>query len=361
MALPGTSIVTTYSCPSTSGGSSGGGSCPTVTSQCVDPFYAIANTTECGAVAVTALRVEPSGLDIVAGRLGKVRVIATFSTGQEADVTDEARVYTQNDEIAEYVRDGVVKANVEGAVWLEGLWEGLSARGTVTVTEEACVAAQGWDVCVVLDQSVGTAFLPYRRPGLDPEQLYVRRVPLANRVDYFDEILLSLQLSMSLANEWQPEDPGADRISIVLTSDGEPTVAQGWTNSLTVLASTGEYSEARVGKALQRAQYLMTSARPAARKMVVLITNGGEWGCNPTSLSVALQLQAAGVAVAVVTPVSANNGFFSACSYPQSAFAYLQSCASPCLFYGGLTFGGLTNALGDIQREQCGGECSSGS
>ncbi len=358
MSLPGTVTITTYGCSTTGSASESSGSCSS--DPCVDPFYALANPTECD-VTVAALRIEPTTVDIVAGRLGKIRVIATFSSGQEADITDEARVYTQNDEIAEYVSDGVLKANVEGAVWVEGIWEGLSARGTVTVTEEACVGAQGWDVCVVLDQSVGTAYLPYRRPGLDPEQLYLRRVPLDNRVDYFDEILLSLQLSMSLQNEYQPDDPGNDRISIVLTSDGEPTVAQGWTSALTVLASHGQYSEARVGRALQRAQYLMTSARTTARKLVVLITNGGEWGCNPTALSVALQLQTAGIAVAVVTPVSANNGFFSACSYPQSAFAYLQSCASPCLFYGGLTFAGLTNALGDIQREQCGGECSSGS
>ena len=315
----------------------------------------------CDTVTVTALRVEPAGLGIVMGRLGKVRVIATFSTGQEADVTDEARVYSQNDEIAAYLSEGVVQANAEGAVWLEGIWEGYSARATVTVTDEVCVGATGWDVCFVLDQSVGTAFLPFRRPGQDPEQLYIRRVPLENRVDYFDEVLLSMQLALSLTNEYQPSDPGADRVSIVLTGDGEPTVAQNWTNALTVLASTGTYQDTRLGRALQRAQYLMLSARPAARKLVVVVTNGGEWGCNPTALSVALQLQEAGVLVAMVTPVAANGGFFSACSYPQSAYDYLQSCASPCLFYGGLSFGALTNALGDIQREACGGECASGS
>lgn len=358
-SLPGTSTITTYGCPTDTGTSDG--SVPCGSDACVDPFYAMDHADSCDAVTVTSLRVEPTGLGIVMGRLGKVRVIATFSTGQEADVTDEARVYSQNDEIAAYLSEGVVQANAEGAVWLEGIWEGYSARATVTVTDEVCVGATGWDVCFVLDQSVGTAFLPFRRPGQDPEQLYIRRVPLENRVDYFDEVLLSMQLALSLTNEYQPSDPGADRVSIVLTGDGEPTVAQNWTNALTVLASTGTYQDTRLGRALQRAQYLMLSARPAARKLVVVVTNGGEWGCNPTALSVALQLQEAGVLVAMVTPVAANGGFFSACSYPQSAYDYLQSCASPCLFYGGLSFGALTNALGDIQREACGGECASGS
>ena len=33
----------------------------------------------------------------------------------------------------------VREANAEGAVWLEGIWEGYSARATVTVTDEVCV------------------------------------------------------------------------------------------------------------------------------------------------------------------------------------------------------------------------------
>lgn len=350
MSLPGNDTLTTYGGCSTTSVTTG---CTASTSPCLDPFYAMDHPEACDATTVTALRVEPSQLGIVKGRQGKVRVIASFSSGQEADVTDETRLYSQTDEIAMVATGGIIQGKAEGSAWVEGIWNGYSARASVTVTDVPCVSAVNWDVCVVLDQSVGNAYFPFRRPGSDPEQLYVRRVPLVNRVDYFDELILSLQLSLSLVNEYQPTDPGNDRVSIVLTGDGDPVVVQGWTNHMTVVAAAGAYSDARVGRALQRAQYLMLSARSSTRKLVVLVTNGGEWGCNPTALSVALQLQQAGVMVAVLTPVAANSGFYSACSYPQSAFDYLQSCASSCMFYGGLSFGQLTAALGDVQKQGC--------
>jgi hypothetical protein len=100
----------------------------------------------------------------------------------------------------------------------------------------------------------------------------------------------------------------------------------------------------------------MNSARPEARKMIVVLTHAGETDCNPPALAAAQQIKDAGVELAIVTPVAASHvEFFSTCSYPLTVFDYLQSCASPCLFLSGnSTWWAAGQALTRLLETACG-------
>ena len=124
MAITGTAQLTDYGCPVTpgtpgtgTGGVNADGSC--AGSACDNPLYRYDNQTECGALTLVSLTLEPASISVPKDRLAFVRVIATFSTGAKADVTSESTVNTGDTDTATYQGDGVVRGQA-GAHEREG-------------------------------------------------------------------------------------------------------------------------------------------------------------------------------------------------------------------------------------------------
>jgi glutamate N-acetyltransferase/amino-acid N-acetyltransferase len=161
---------------------------------------------------------------------------------------------------------------------------------------------------------------------------------------------LSLRVS---SNAYDTADTGVDRLSVVLTGDGDPLTATTWSNSASSLTFTGHFSDVRLGQALQRAGTLLSSAVVGATKLVIVVTTSGGYGWSPSALSAATTLKAGGALVAVVTPLAATATTFSACTYPQKAFAMMQSMATSGLFYGSQNVSGIGNTLGGILPDAC--------
>lgn len=348
-SLPGNVTITDYNCKE------GGEVVATCeVNPCDNPFYAVEHPGECN-LTVTLLRLDPSSQEIKKGRSGMVRVIAQFSNGAEADVTDEAIVTTDDSSIAEYASSGVVNGNEVGSTAAHGTWKGLSASGSITVTDAACLDAQSWDVVFVLDQSVGTYFVKHQayipRMGFK----YLRVGGAAGEVRQYAQTALSFMLSMHLRSQFRPDIEARDRIAVVLTGDGHPYVHLSWSDSVQPIISTPMYGDNRLGEALNLAKALFASGRPEARKVCVVFTGGAETFCNPPYRSVAHQMKLEGIEVAIATPVGPGDGLFSACSYPATVYSSLQQAASPCLFFGGITWRNVASVMGSILSTAC--EC----
>lgn len=365
----GTSILTEYKCEDeVSTGCTG----DATDDPCLNPFYALDNPDVCDAISVSSLRIEPSALTITKGRRGTIRIVAVFSNGKEGEVTGDAVIETGDDGISKYVGNGVVTGADEGATWVEGIWNGMAARGTVTVIDNPCVADTGpWDVVFILDQAVGTTLMAGRQPAYyksgvsgvrlegEPHFYWKRVVTDPNSPDIFDASLLSIQHSLSLVNQEDPSDPGVDRFALVVTGDGEPRVEWGWSNVLRDAAFGGHFSDARLGAAVERARILFQSGRTGVRKLCVLLTCGSEWSCNPPLFAAAAALKADGIELAIVSPVGPYSQSQSTCTYPQTTFAYLQNAASPCLMFGNLVYANMSTFMAGITAESCGGPCAS--
>lgn len=362
MAIPGTAQLADYGCPVAPGtpgtgtvGVNPDGSC--VGSACDNPLYKYDHQDVCGAISIVSLALEPSAIAIPKDRLAVVRVIATFSTGQKADVTDESTVNTADLDTAEYKGDGVVYGVDQGFTSIRGVWKGRSADGTVSVTDSACQQSVPWDVIFILDQSVGNYFFRSSAPVSGFGAYFRRTTPsIRGTIDLYEHFLLSFQMGMGLSNPWYESSASDDRAAIYVTGSGTPSMISDWSTALVPFSGYAVEGASRLGYALKLAKNKMSSARAEARKMIVVLTHAGETDCNPSLLAMSSQIKAEGIELAIVTPVSASQvEFFSHCSYPLTVFDYLQGCASPCLFMAGNTpWWSAAQALSKIQQIACG-------
>ncbi len=364
MSLPGSAILTDYACDPVATDST----CSV--SACRNPLWAIDHPDDCDAPTVTGVRTEPENISIVAGRRGHVRVVAEFSNGTEADVTDIASLVAEDTGVAEVVSQsaGVVRGLVAGEAWVDGAFGGFTARSTVSVLDSADVDSVTWDVVFVLDLSAANHVISSR--SLTADQSRVVRtfsgseiaVPgyywQANRpigdgasIDVLDDLVKQAQLPLSLTNDWD-DDEGADRFALVVTGDGHPYVYQSWTDAYTEAPFAYAYADCALGDAMERAQTLLASARTASRKLVVVFSAGTETSCSPPAKTVATAIKTAGHKVAVVTPLEAvsrtGTTLYSACSYPQTAYDNLQETASPGCFKGGRLWADVSAAFSQI-------------
>ena len=368
MAIPGSSELSSVTCATTDGSgggttggvTTGGGFCPDA--ACDNPLYRYDHQDDCGAMTLVSLRLEPSSIAVPKNRVGVVRVVAKFSTGQEADVTLESTVNTADTSTAEYQGGGAVYGAEQGITTIRGVWKGRTADGTVTVTDSACQSAVPWDVVFVLDQSVGNYFFRTARSTPGFGAYFQRYTPnVSPYIDIYDWFILSMQMGMDMTSQWNPGATGNDRVAIILTGDGTPTILPGaggstWSSSVRTTTAVGIQGASRLGRAIEMARQTLGTARTEARKMIVVLTHAGETDCNPPASAECSAAKADGYEVAIVTPVAASTvEFYSACSYPLSVFQYLQSCSSPCLFFGGhLQWWSASSALANILQTACG-------
>lgn len=365
-SLPGSVDLTEYACDPVATDS-------TCTSDpCRNPLWAIDHPDDCdNAPTLTGVRTEPENISIVAGRRGHIRVVAEFSNGTEADVTDAASLVVEDTGVAEVVSeaDGVVRGLVVGEAWVDGAYGGYTARSTVTVLDSTDVDSVSWDVVFVLDLSAANHVISSR--SLTATQSRVVRTfsgseltapgfywrsnrPIGDgaSIDVLDDLVKQAQLSLSLTNDWD-DDEGNDRFALVVTGDGHPYVSSSWSSAYIEAPFAYAYSDCALGDAMERAQTLLASARTASRKLVVVFSAGTETSCAPPAKTVATAIKAVvDDKVAVITPLEAvsrtGTAIYSACSFPQTAYANLQEAASPGCFYGGRAWADVAAAFSQI-------------
>jgi hypothetical protein len=339
VSLPGNPIVTETTCA---------GSSTTCERRCRNPLYAQANPETCVTVTVESLRIEPEDGETTVDRRAVLRVVATFNSGAEVDVTSYADVSTETDALAEYLGDGVVKGVAEGVLWIDASYGGVSARGTLTVAESGCEAEGSRDVVLVLDTTVLGDFAPTSDIG-DP---YWAPVGETNSL-HLKFIADAIQQSLSLKSTLDADDVGGDRIAVVYTGPSGPVTLSDWTDTVVDVSIPG-YQGAKVGHAMDEAETLLGSARSAATKIMVVVTGGAETSCNPSISAAAASAIAAGFTVAILTPVQAASDRVSACSNPTKTYAYLQDAASDSAFFGGATNATVGATANQLIRTLCG-------
>lgn len=362
--LPGTVSITEYACD------------PVATSAscsldaCRNPLWAIDHPDDCEAPTLSSIRLEPENISIVAGRRGHVRVVAEYSNGTEADVTESASLLAETTGVAEVISsaDGVVRGLVAGEAWVDGAYGGYTARSTVSVLDSTDVDSVTWDVVFVLDLSVANHLLASRSLTADASRVVrsfsgseivvpgyywraLRPIGDGASIDIFDDLIKQAQLPLSLANDWD-DDAGADRFALVVTGDGHPYKFQDWSSDYMTAPFAYAYANVALGDAMEVAQTLLASARAASRKLVVVVTAGGETSCSPSAKSVATTIKTAGDKVAVVTPLESvsrtGTTLYSACSYPQTSYSNLQETASPGCFKSGRTWADMSAAFSQL-------------
>lgn len=365
MPIPGSVEITEYACDPVATDST----CSV--DPCRNPLWAIDHPDDCDAVTLTAVRTEPENISIVAGRRGHVRVVAEFSNGSEADVTDAASLTAEDTGVAEVVSasDGVVRGLAAGEAYVDGAYGGYTARTTVSVLDSTDVDSVSWDVVFVLDLSAANHVISSRSLTADASRVVrsfsgseavvpgyywqaLRPIGDGASIDVLDDLLKQAQLSLSLTNDWD-DDPGDDRFALVVTGDGHPYTYQGWTDTYITAPFAYAFSDCALGDAMEQAQALIGTARTASRKMVVVFTAGTETSCAPSAKSVATAIKAVvGNKVAVVTPLESvsrtGTTIYSACSFPQTSYDNLQETASPGCFFGGRLWADVAAAFGPI-------------
>lgn len=360
-----------------------GYSCPTQTSQsgccdwfssCRNPLYAFDHPSECGgSMTLESVALVPANQTITKGRSGYVRVIATFSDGRSADVTGESVLVSGDSSVVSVpgTAAGLLDANDAGEVTVTGAWRGRVATGSVEVVEAACVTDAPWDVVVVVDD--GAVFVASPVAVVRNEQsVMVRAMRRYNSsaAAAYPASVLGLMLSMDLVDGggvasylgtgWDAQvSPGTAIGTSRTGQDRIWTPSDGWKGEIAAVApfiSAGS----GIGPALIDAWSALMGpgGREEAHKLVVLYSTGGETVCSPSAMSAADVLVAAGIHVAVITPLKASDTHIQSFCFPGlPAHAMLsQVASSTCLFLDGqipMEFS-FANVL-RLSCEDCGG------
>lgn len=354
--IPGSVEITTESCdaPPVSGG------CVTA---CDNPLYRFDNPDTCGALAFASLRIEAAASEVVKGRRTKVRVIARFANGREADVTEESTITSDDTDVAVYEESGIFYGASAGLAGVAGVWKGRAAEATLTVVDSPCVLAQPWDVVFVIDTAVGYYMLQTVQHSLwgGSPQMYWRRGQPGDpndvvAIDLFDDMVLQTQLAMDLLDDRNPASTGTDRIAVInMNGSANPQITQTWTNEVVEVPVYQTGGVSQLGRALERAENLLATARSSARRLVIVLTMGGT-ELSPSALTVGNRIRNAGTQLAVVTPLDATSTSKSIPAFPKTAYAYLQALAGPCLFFGGAHYAYAPAILARVIRSAC--ECT---
>lgn len=328
MSLPGAVTLTEGSC----GSSASSGECYTNQELlCFNPCYALTHEDACGNVTVTALRLEPEDSEVATGRRCAVRVVATFSNGREADVSQEAVIDTENDSVAAYLDRGLVRGVAAGSCWIEATWGGRTCRGTVTVATGSTATL---DLVLVLDTMVLAELGSVNTRSDAGVDSYYLPTPV-NYSEGLAYLARAAQGALAVTTALDPDEAGGDRVAIVATGPTGTLSVSGWSTSL-VEVELAALQGGRVGKAVEAAETLLESARTTANKAVLVLTSGLEAACNPSLDSAAGSAVNAGAKLAIVSPVAADTTIEAACSSGTLLFSYLQGVTSqPCLCLGG--------------------------
>ena len=371
---------TGYTCSTTGGGSAGSRCGCDWYSSCRNPLYAFDHPDECGTadMTLTGLDLVPKSQTIIRGRSGYFGVIARFSDGRTADVTGESVVRPADSDVATSPETvpGLVDGVEVGTTTVTGTWRGRFATGDLAVVAETCVSNDPWDVVVVVDDGgvfmsapvtlgpgpgggVGDITLAraLRRFNSTAAAAYpVSIIPLLLAMDLRDTGALGLHVGSG----WETETglggtvvgtarTGADRIWVP---------GSGWTNEIPAVRPYIDAGSNVGGGLIDAWGALMgPDGRADARKLVVLFSTGGETSCSPSARSAADVLVAAGVDVAVITPLqSSDTHIRSFCDAGMAAYDSLSLIPSPtCLFFPGAEY---MADFGDVLRsacESCGG------
>lgn len=332
-------------------------------SSCRNPLYALDNPGECGLLTVSSISIDPGLVSIAEERSGAIRVIATFSDGRTADVTGESDIATSDITVSRSLGGGILTGEKVGQAVLTASWKSKLAQGQVRVFDNVCVQSQPWDVVVVADE--GMVFSSIYRASKNGPVRADKRMPSNARFGYSARIM-ALQLSMDLLD---PGDfvagEGWDGSTIPMGLGGsrvgrDRIWAGRWTQYVAYDPNVAG-DEGDTGAKLMRAFEIHQGGRVDARKLVVLLSTGGETACNPGIAAACAALRNADIEVVVITPLRSTDPVYNACASTQSTLVTAHSvlsdaASSPCLFFDAAK----GDVYGQVLRIVCGGCSNSG-
>lgn len=333
-------------------------------SSCRNPLYALDNPGECGLITVSSIALDPALVSIAEERSGTVRVIATFSDGRTADVTGESSVATSDATVSRSLGGGILTGESVGQAVLTASWRSKLAQGQVVVFDNVCVQSQPWDVVVVADE--GMVFGSIFRASLTGPVRALKRLPSTARFGYSARIL-ALQLSMDLLDPGdfvggEGWDGSTTPMGLGGLRAGRDRIWAGrWSQYVTTDPNVVAGDEGDTGAKLARAFEIHQGGRVDARKIVVLLSTGGETECTPGIAAACAALTNAGIEVVVITPLRSTDPVYNACASTASTLVTAHSvlaaaASSDCLFFDSAK----GDVYGQVLRIVCGGCSGSG-
>ena len=334
-------------------------------SSCRNPLYALDHPTECGLLTVASIALDPGLVSIAEERSGAVRVIATFSDGRTADVTGESSIATSDTSVSRSLGGGILTGEAVGQAVLTASWRSKLAQGQVVVFDNVCVQSQPWDVVVVADE--GMVYGSINRASVTGGVVRAfKRLPSNARFGY-SAALLSLQLSMDLLDPGdyvagEGWDGSTTPMGLGGARAGNDRIWAGrWSQYVESTPNVVAGAEGDTGAQLMKAFEIHQGGRVDARKIVVLLSTGGETICNPGISAACAALRNADIEVVVITPLRSTDPVYNACASDQSTLVtahsvLADSASSDCLFFDAAK----GDVYGQVMRIVCGGCSGSG-
>jgi hypothetical protein len=358
--------VQTVSCLST--GACGDQNLEENPEECSDPLYAADNPTICtdsdgNPVTITGLRINPPSGTTEVGKTYPFKAILTFSDGREKDVTALSTWSSANTGVATVATTGYATGIAEGAATISAVFRTYTEYAQLTV-EAACLDGDV-DFCLVIDRSgsmqeVGPDGKTRMESTIEAVKGFVENV------EYSTDQVAVVSFSGTI------DETGA---SIVYSQN--TTLHTSLTNSKTdveaaVNAINPDFSQCVVtnsagkrilscltfiGGGLQVAYDELHSsrARASAKKCVVLLTDGGNNGCEIDPEDVATQMRNEGFVLCVIALAVDDIDKVVPCDSSSilSVKSYLASFTNCDLFFDAATVSALPDVLARIPRITC--------
>lgn len=312
---------------------------------CADPETAADNPTECPGVTITGLEVVPASGVISVGSIYPFTARLTFSDGRKKDVSSKA-TWTSMDTAIATVSGGDTTGVAVGVATIKATYRGEFDYAQIQVTE-ACVAGSDLDIVIVFDRSgsMGPGSI-----GVDGKNRMERTIAAAKafvkNVDFTKDrvsvVSFSGVFTVNYGSAGVVRTPSTtlhiglstSKASVLAAID---EVTPNWTNCFagSPLPNVAQVNCATgIGGGLDTAKTeLEDNGRLAARKVMILLTDGMENICNPNPETVATSFKATGgiiVGIALAIPDVLTK---TCTSVDITTHAYISSLTTCELFF----------------------------
>lgn len=336
--------------------------------ECSDPLYASDHQDVCtdsngNPVTITSLRINPPSGTTEVGKTYPFKAILTFSDGREKDVTSLSAWSSANTSVATVATTGYATGIAVGASTISATFRTYIAYAQLTV-EAACTDGDV-DFCLVIDRSgsmqeVGSDGKTRMQSAIEATLGFVENV------EYSTDQVAVVSFSGTI------DETGA---SIVYEQN--TTLHTSLTNSKSAVqaavnAINPDFSQCVVtnsagkrilscltfiGGGLQVAYDELHSsrARASAKKCVILLTDGGNNGCEIDPEDVATQMRNEGFVLCVIALAVDDVDKVVPCDSSSilSVKTYLASFTNCDLFFDAKTVNDLPDVYSRMPRIVC--------
>ncbi len=354
--------------------------CPDKFNTCLNPLYAYDHQDECGLVTVDHIEIAPKDQILAVGRGGCIYVLAVFTDGRTAYITNESLVSIGDATKASYIGGGVVFGLTAGATSLFATWRGRTAIGSLIIEENVCTDSRPKDVVVIVNYGELTVYrqVPIREGSwLGGRRLPYERLPgetldMGSSGSMIGSMVAGMDLMWTgYENDWWLGSAAATMVDSIHTGTDRIWNGSKWintwdrTNLFPTTYPTG-------GQSILAGLAVALTGRPGSRKVIIFASTGAEVSCgNPDTqiLGAADLCRASDVELFIVTPLRTSDGnYFAPCDMPRLALDVLaQAVTGPCyliqsdgfdLWGSSATYAGPRNPWLDTCTDTV---CSSGS